>query len=182
MADTSRSPEPAGEPGPAADPEGHDPDHFHPVRVDVEPGAGAEESVTGPAVTLKTQIVRFIITGAMSGVVDFGLTVLLMHVGLSHTPAKAIGFVCGTTTAYVLNRRWTFRAPPSTVRFLSVAVLYAITFSVQVGLFDVMFSVLPEGIVYTFVAYCIAQGTATVINFVVQHLVIFRLSGARAEA
>lgn len=146
----------------------------HSAEVDASSPA-AQPTGESHDLSLKTQIVRFIITGGLSGVVDFGLTVLLMHFGLSHTPAKAIGFVCGTTTAYLLNRRWTFQASPSAARFVAVAVLYAITFSVQVGLFDVMYGVLPEGILYTFIAYCVGQGTATVINFIVQRVVIFRL-------
>ncbi|QDQ98949.1 GtrA family protein [Tomitella fengzijianii] len=140
-----------------------------PAEIPVTDNVGATD------LGLKTQMVRFIITGALSGIVDFGLTVLLMQFGMGHTPAKAVGFICGTTTAYLINRRWTFQAPPSTARFIAVAVLYAVTFVVQVGLFDVMFRVLPEGIIYTFIAYCVAQGTATVINFVVQRVVIFNI-------
>ncbi len=151
----------------ARDPHAHE--YPMPAEIPVTDNVGATD------LGLKTQIVRFIITGALSGIVDFGLTVLLMQLGMGHTPAKAVGFICGTTTAYLINRRWTFQAPPSTARFIAVAVLYAVTFVVQVGLFDVMFTVLPEGILYTFIAYCVAQGTATVINFVVQRVVIFNI-------
>ena len=94
--------------------------------------------------SLRAQLVRFVITGGLSAIVDFGLLVILMHGwfghdGLGHTPAKALSFIAGTTTAYLINRRWTFRAEPSKRRFLGVVVLYAVTFALQVGLFSLLF-------------------------------------------
>jgi putative flippase GtrA len=132
-----------------------------------------------PALPLRTQLVRFVLTGGLSAVVDFSLLVLLMHLGLGHTPAKALSFVAGTTTAYLINRRWTFRAEPSRRRFLAVVVLYAVTFALQVGLFSVLFTALTaQGLglrAVQLVGFVIAQGVATTVNFVVQRGVIFRL-------
>jgi putative flippase GtrA len=128
---------------------------------------------------LRTQLVRFVLTGGLSAIVDFGLLVILMHLGLGHTPAKALSFVAGTTTAYLINRRWTFRAEPSKRRFLAVVVLYAVTFALQVGLFSVLFTALTERglsrLTVQVVGFVIAQGVATTVNFIVQRAVIFRL-------
>lgn len=127
-------------------------------------------------VDLKTQIVRFVITGAGSGVLDFSLTLLFQYVfGAPEWAAKAVGFVGGTTMAYLINRRWTFRAEPSTARFLAVACLYLVTFAVQVGIYTVLSRVWDEQVLYSLFAFVIAQGTATVINFVVQRAVIFKI-------
>ncbi|MFW6598676.1 GtrA family protein [Propionibacteriaceae bacterium Y2011] len=135
---------------------------------------------------LSTQLVRFVITGCLSAVVDFGLLNLLMLVfGWDHTPAKAVSFVAGTATAYAINRRWTFRAEASTKRFLATMILYGITFVVQVGLYAVLFPLFsqlntPDGAalpvpVVNVIAFVIAQGVATTANFIVQRTVIFRL-------
>ncbi|MFC7451030.1 GtrA family protein [Rhodococcus daqingensis] len=129
----------------------------------------------GTDVDLKTQMVRFIATGALSAVVDFGLYVLGLVLGLPYAVAKSIGFVAGTSTAYLINRRWTFKAEPSRARFIAVIVLYAVTFAVQVGLNQVMVHALPDQWWKVPVAFVIAQGTATVINFVVQRAVIFKI-------
>jgi putative flippase GtrA len=131
------------------------------------------------ALPLRDQLVRFVITGGLSAVVDFGLLVILMALGLGHTSAKAVSFVAGTTTAYLINRRWTFRAAPSTRRFLAVVLLYALTFALQVGLFSVLFTMLTNQglsrLSVQVIAFVIAQGVATTVNFIVQRSVIFRL-------
>ncbi|MCV7430072.1 GtrA family protein [Mycolicibacterium bacteremicum] len=125
--------------------------------------------------SLRVQATRFILTGGLSAIVDFGLYVLLLEFGLHVNLAKTLSFIAGTTTAYLINRRWTFRAEPSKARFIAVMVLYALTYAVQVGInyvFYLQFDGRPWQVP---VAFVIAQGTATVINFVVQRTVIFRL-------
>ncbi len=123
---------------------------------------------------LRRQLIRFVLTGGLSAVVDFGTYQLMLHFGVYIHLAKAISFVLGTTTAYLLNRRWTFQAAGGGKQFASVFGLYALTFVVQIGVNALVLLFVTENLVGTTIAYVIAQGTATVINFIVQRTVIFR--------
>lgn len=132
----------------------------------------------GERLALRTQLFRFVVTGGLSAIVDFGLLNAFMALGLGYTWAKACSFVAGTTTAYLINRRWTFRAEPSKRRFAAVVALYGLTFAVQVGLWAVCYpwllSATGSELVARIVGFVIAQGVATTVNFIVQRTVIFR--------
>lgn len=124
---------------------------------------------------LRTQVWRFLLTGGLSACVDFGLYVVFLMLGLHVNLAKTLSFIAGTVTAYLINRRWTFQAPPSKARFIAVMVLYALTYAVQVGINYLLYLEFAGQPWQVPVAFVIAQGTATVINFIVQRAVIFRL-------
>ncbi len=148
-------------------------EHPHPLPLPAEIPVVDEPG--GTDVDLKTQVVRFTLTGGFSAIVDYGLYILGLAAGLHVNLAKSLSFVAGTTTAYLINRRWTFQAPPSRTRFVAVVVLYALTFAVQVGINWVLYRTLPDQWWRTPGAFVVAQGTATVINFVVQRAVIFKI-------
>jgi len=133
-----------------------------------------EIPVMGERLPLRTQLIRFVLTGGLSAVVDFGTYQLMLHFGVYIHLAKAISFVLGTTTAYLLNRRWTFQAAGGGKQFASVFGLYALTFAVQLGVNALVLTFVAESFWGTTIAYVIAQGTATVINFIVQRTVIFK--------
>lgn len=105
---------------------------------------------------------------------DYSSYQTLLAAGLWVHLAKALGFVAGTTTAYLINRRWTFPGRGSRAQFASVMALYGTTFTVQIGMNAVMLALLPPIRGEITCAFIIAQGMATSINFIVQRRVIFR--------
>lgn len=158
----------------------HDDTVLDSLRGAVDPLEARHESDPSAQLDLRTQVVRFFLTGVLSAVVDYGLTMLLLlGFGAEYFVAKSVGFVAGTVTAYLINRRWTFAAEPSRSRFLAVMALYAAMYAVQVGI--------STGLHHWFlslgwsefwagtVGYVVGQGVATVTNFVVQRAVIFRV-------
>jgi putative flippase GtrA len=133
--------------------------------------------VTATAETpgLRGQLGRFVAVGLVSAVVDFGVYHLLLLAGLWPAPAKGISFVLGTTTAYLLNRRFTFTASAGGKgRFAGFVALYGTTFALNVGVNALALALLPAMPLRTSAAWVLAQGTATAVNFVMLRTVVFR--------
>jgi putative flippase GtrA len=120
------------------------------------------------------QLTRFVAVGVLSALVDFGIYHALLGVGVWVHGAKAVSFICGTTTAYLLNRRFTFSVAGGRARLAGFMLLYGTTFALNIGMNALMLAVLPAMPFRVSVAWVIAQGTATVVNFVMLRTVVFR--------
>ena len=145
----------------------------------VTSGAAGVDAPAPQGASVLTHLYKFVIAGGISAVVDYGLTMIIQHaLGQSYPLAKAIGFIFGTITAYVINRRWTFEAEASAKKFLQTMSLYALMFAVQWGLAVSVNHLLLNAEASAFIAgtvgYVIGQGVATAVNFVVQRWVIFK--------
>ncbi|OFT85364.1 GtrA family protein [Corynebacterium sp. HMSC29G08] len=141
------------------------------------PSTPATKAATQSA--LKKQLVPFIIIGIGCAVLDFGVTYSLTKLSpLSRDASKALGWCVGTLVAYLLNSRFAFKAEVNAKKAGAVVVLYASTFAVQLLLYRWSEPpLLALGIGDPFkdlIAFVIAQGVATVTNFVLQRRVIFR--------
>jgi len=126
------------------------------------------------SVALQTQIIRFLLVGGFSAIVDYGIYQALLAVDVWVHLAKTIGWVFGTTTAFLLSRRWAFNSSGGTASAVRFAVLYLTTFGVNIGGNAVMLAVLPNTRLEVTLAWLVAQGTATLINFVMLRAVVFR--------
>ncbi len=120
------------------------------------------------------QLTRFVAVGVLSALVDFGIYHALLGLGVWVHGAKAVSFICGTTTAYLLNRRFTFSVAGGRARLAGFMLLYGTTFALNIGMNALMLAVLPAMPFRVSVAWVIAQGTATVVNFVMLRTVVFR--------
>ena len=131
--------------------------------------------------SLHAQGAKFAITGAIAAVIDVSIT-WLFQIGLDlfgDVTSRTLGFAVGTLVAYLLNRRWTFNANASKRRFAAVIATYAMTYAINILLYRWAFPFFDHTLDWPSswalaVAFVIAQGTATIINFLVQRWVIFR--------
>lgn len=125
-------------------------------------------------ISLTNQLARFVAVGALCALVDFGAYWALLSFGVWVHAAKAVSFILGTTAAYLLNRRFTFNARGGPAQAGGFALLYTLTFFVNVGTNALMLQLLPVFRGEYVLAWVIAQGTATVINFIALRTVVFR--------
>ncbi|MGY1715111.1 MULTISPECIES: GtrA family protein [Geodermatophilus] len=123
---------------------------------------------------LLRQLTRFVAVGALSAVVDLGVYTLGLHLGLATWLARAISFVCGTTTAYVLNRRWAFGVEGGSRRVAGFVLLYGTTFGVVLAVNALALLWLPGRWWAPTLAWAVSQGVGTAVNFVVLRTVVFR--------
>lgn len=141
----------------------------------MESPAGEVAKSSSPG--LVSQIARFVLIGGFCALVDSGLYWLLLQGDTWVHLAKALSFIAGTTTAYFLNRRFTFTAAQKggAGQIGGFAALYTTTFFVNVGTNALMLAMLSDDFQWRVAAaWVIAQGTGTVINFVMLKWVVFR--------
>ena len=153
------------------------PDDRTPQRAAETPRAAqvtAPDEPAGRRTGLVDQLVRFVAVGLLGAVVDLTVYTLSLHLGLWTTAARALSFLCGTTTAYVLNRRWAFQVEGSAKRATGFALLYTTTFFVILGVNALALAVLPESSWRITLAWALSQGFGTAVNFVMLRLVVFR--------
>lgn len=125
------------------------------------------------------QLMRFTMVGVFTAIVDFSLTWFFTFVvGWNRQVAKAIGWVFGTLAAYLLNSKFTFKSEVSAKKATAVFTLYASTFLIQQFMYWVTNAPLIalgfEGSLKDGISFVIAQGVATITNFVLQRVLIFK--------
>jgi putative flippase GtrA len=139
--------------------------------VATNPQASATvEKPTAPG--LLVQLIRFALIGGCCALLDFGTYQALRALGMSASPwvdvARAISFIIGTTTAYFLNRKFTFAGGRRTgaAQVGSFVALYTVTFFVAVSVNGLMLTLLSESTWKSTLGW--------VINFVMLKWVVFR--------
>lgn len=123
--------------------------------------------------SLHGQLARFLIVGACTVGLDFLVYRLLLLLDAPIVPSKAASFIVATALAYVLNRRWTFRAHGDHHTALAFATLYASTLVVNVVVNSLALRLLGATPGHVELAFLAAQAVSTTLNFLAMRYVIF---------
>ena len=119
---------------------------------------------------LKKELKRFLIAGLSAVGTDF-MTYYIMLNFLHHDIAKILSFILGTIVAFIANKYWTFkRYKKSHKQILQFIILYSATLFVNVMINR---SVL-DFTELVFLAFLIATGASTILNFVGQKWWVFK--------
>lgn len=121
--------------------------------------------------SLKKELPRFLIAGFSAVGTDLASYMILLdwfHASL----AKAISFSLGSIVAFLVNKFWTFESKPlSAVEVASFIALYMLTLMANVTINQIVLSIFPLSIL---LAFLMATGTSTVLNFVGMKFWVFR--------
>lgn len=119
---------------------------------------------------LKKEMKRFLVAGLSAVGTDL-ITYYIMLNFLHHDIAKAISFLLGTIVAFVVNKYWTFEKHEKSYKEMwQFGVLYASTLGANV--FTNRFVLDTTEMV--FLAFLIATGVSTVLNFIGQKWWVFK--------
>jgi putative flippase GtrA len=123
---------------------------------------------------LLRQARRFVAVGGIAAVLDYGSYRLLLLVDVPIDPAKAVGFVLGTTLSYLLNRSWTFQAAGRSHVIGRFVVLYGTTLVANVAVNAAGVRLLDGVTGRITIAWLVAQAVASTLNFLGMRQVVFK--------
>ncbi|KAB7892657.1 GtrA family protein [Poseidonibacter ostreae] len=119
---------------------------------------------------IKKELKRFLVAGLSAVGTDLVTYYMLLNF-LPHDIAKAISFLLGTVVAFIINKYWTFeKYERSYKEILKFALLYSVTLGANV----VTNNLFLEYTSLVFVAFLVATGVSTVLNFIGQKWWVFR--------
>lgn len=131
---------------------------------------------------LRRQILRFLVIGGASVVIDLCVYFLLLST-LQPAWAKGISYVVGMLFGFLGNKFWTFESQRKSLSEPIVyTLLYAFTLGVNIGVNAGSFSAAMHFVsaeqVSQLIAFFVATGTTTVLNFLGMKYLTFRSNHA----
>ena len=119
---------------------------------------------------LKREMSRFLVAGFCAVGTDMGSYFLLLKV-LSHDYSKGISFLLGTIVAYFINKYWTFEKKTKSYGEVGkFAILYSLTLGANVLINRISLNLFQS----TLLAFLLATGVSTVLNFSGQKWWVFK--------
>lgn len=131
----------------------------------------------------RKQIARFLVIGGLSVLTDLIVYLLFVRIGTGPHLAKAVSYVSGMVIGFVGNKLWTFESSRRSVAEpITYALLYVGTLVVNVLVNGACLEALNGRLSHPIdqgLAFLVATGLTTVLNFLGMKFVTFR--GSIAE-
>jgi putative flippase GtrA len=120
------------------------------------------------------QLLRFGFVGALNTLSTLLIIYLLMAIKVNLYVANAIGYICGATISFTLNRRWTFRATerPSLQMVLLFLVAMGCAYLANIA---TVYGCIRSG-VSPYLAQLLGMPVYTLTFFVISKFLVFRKS------
>lgn len=118
----------------------------------------------------RKQMIRFVFSGLLAVSTDLLVYYLLFN-KIDYSFAKGIAFLTGTFVAYTLNKYWTFEQKKfSTSQLFKFLLLYVFSLGVNI----LMNSLILDEYEIVLLAFLVATGLSTIINFIGQKFWVFK--------
>ena len=119
---------------------------------------------------IKKELKRFLVAGLSAVGTDLVTYYILLNF-LPHDISKAVSFLLGTVVAFVINKYWTFEKHEKSYKEIAkFGILYSLTLGANV----MTNKMILEYTSLIFLAFLVATGVSTVLNFIGQKWWVFR--------
>lgn len=120
---------------------------------------------------MKKEFLKYLVTGVLAVGTDYVSYILLLHV-FSHSPAKAISYICGMAVAFILNRHWTFQSTNKAHHdAFKFTVVYMSSLILNVATNKLALFILPAFVTFCFL---VATGVSVVTNYIGQKFWVYK--------
>ena len=130
---------------------------------------------------MKRQLIRFLIIGSITVLVDLATYAVLLWSDWAIAPAKALAFISGTVFAYFANREWTFAVSGGWRQFAAFCVLYLTSLGVNVGVNHIVLLSLGGWNYALQIAFLVATGVSASCNFFGMRNLVFNTASPHRE-
>ena len=119
---------------------------------------------------LKKELKRFLVAGISAVSTDLATYYILLNF-FNTDIAKAISFLLGTIVAFIINKYWTFEKHEKSYKEIAkFGLLYSVTLGANVMTNKIVLDIFS----ITILAFLIATGVSTVLNFIGQKWWVFK--------
>lgn len=117
---------------------------------------------------------KFCVTGGLNTIIDFAVTTLLnslLHLNIN--VAKTVGYLCGMTNSFVVNKKWTFKTDDKDTKkeLVKFVIVSLCMLGLSLLLINVFKSTLQIGDTF---ANILSTGIVMIVNFLVSNFWVFK--------